>query len=87
MSPGRRALLAWAGGAGLAGWMPSARAGGQVEEPLADSVRTALAMAVAGDGAPPKLEFPSMDARLAHLRWLGAMSQRLTRRKPGTKAP
>lgn len=82
MSPGRRALLAWAGGAGLAGWMPSARAGGQVEEPLADSVRTALAMAVAGDGAPPKLEFPSMDARLAHLRWLGAMSQRLTRRKP-----
>lgn len=83
MSCRRRALLAWAGGAGLmAGGLSPAHAGGQVEEPLADAVRTALAAAVAGDGAPPRLDFPSIEARLAHLRWLGAMSQRLARRKP-----
>jgi soluble lytic murein transglycosylase-like protein len=82
MSPTRRTLLAWAGGVGLTGWGPQARAGGQAEEPLADSVRTALASAVAGDGAPPRLDFPTMDVRLAHLRWLGAMSQRLVKRKP-----
>ncbi len=83
MSCRRRALLAWAGGAGLmAGGLPPAYAGGQVEEPLADAVRTALAAAVAGDGAPPRLDFPSIEARLTHLRWLGAMSQRLARRKP-----
>lgn len=83
MSCRRRALLAWAGGAGLmAGGLPPAHAGGQVEEPLADAVRTALAAAVAGDGAPPRLDFPSIEARLTHLRWLGAMSQRLARRKP-----
>ncbi|MEY2873751.1 MAG: hypothetical protein RLZZ373_1122 [Pseudomonadota bacterium] len=82
MSPTRRTLLAWVGGAGLTGWVPQVQAGGQAEEPLADSVRTALASAVAGEGAPPRLDFPSMDARLAHLRWLGAMSQRLAKRKP-----
>lgn len=84
MSCRRRALLAWAGGAAglMAGGLPPAYAGGQVEEPLADAVRTALAAAVAGDGAPPRLDFPSIEARLTHLRWLGAMSQRLARRKP-----
>jgi soluble lytic murein transglycosylase-like protein len=82
MTPTRRTLLAWAGSVGLTGWTPPVRAGGQAEEPLADSVRTALASAVAGDGAPPRLEFASMDARLVHLRWLGAMSQRLAKRKP-----
>ena len=82
MSLNRRRLLAWAGGFGLVGWGPHAQAGRQAEEPLADSVRTALASAVAGEGAPPRLEFASLDARLAHLRWLGAMSQRLARRKP-----
>lgn len=82
MNPRRRTLLAWAGSVGLTGWTPSVQAGGQAEEPLADSVRTALASAVAGEGAPPKLDFPTMDARLAHLRWLGAMSQRLAKRKP-----
>lgn len=82
MRPTRRALLAWAGGVGLNAWVPAAYAGRQVEEPLADSVRTALASAVADSGAPPKLDFPSVEARLAYLRWLGAMSQRLARRKP-----
>ena len=57
-----------------------ARAGSQIEEPLADSVRTALSAAVA-DSAPPKLEFAHIEMRLAYLRWLGAMSPRLARRK------
>jgi len=58
----------------------AARAGGQIEEPLADAVRSALAKAVAND-APPKPTFDNMDDRLKFLRWLGAMSERLKRYK------
>lgn len=58
-----------------------AAAGGQIEEPLANAVRSALSAAVA-DSGPPVLEFASTAARLAYLRWLGAMSQKLIRRKP-----
>ncbi|MDO9072617.1 MAG: lytic transglycosylase domain-containing protein [Rubrivivax sp.] len=77
MTLARRALLLGAS----ALWLPSrARAGAQVEEPLADSVRTALAASVA-DAAPPKPRFDTVDARLAHLRWLGTTSERLKRRK------
>ena len=54
-------------------------AGAQVEEPLADSVRSALAAAV-GDSAPPKQVFENIEARLAYLRWLGEMSNRLRKR-------
>ena len=57
-----------------------ARAGAQVEEPLADSVRGALSAAIA-NGAPPKPVFVDTDARLAYLRWLGAMSTRLRKRQ------
>ena len=57
-----------------------ARAGAQVEEPLADSVRGALSAAIA-NSAPPKPAFDTIEARLAYLRWLGAMSTRLQRRK------
>ena len=74
MTP-RRALLALP--LGLA-W-PAARAGRQIEEPLADSVRSALAAAIA-QSAPPKPSFERIEDRLAHLRWLGAMSERLKRR-------
>ena len=68
--------------AALAGnaWLPPARAG-QLEEPLADSVRTALSAAIAND-SPPVPEFPDTERRLAYLRWLGANSERLRRRKP-----
>ena len=69
-------------GAGL--WIagvPDAHAGAQVEEPLADAVRTALTSAVA-NSAPPVPEFTALDARLKYLRWLGAMSHRLQRRTP-----
>ncbi|MDQ2779411.1 MAG: lytic transglycosylase domain-containing protein [Pseudomonadota bacterium] len=72
----RRRLVA----APLALWLPRARAGGQVEEPLADSVRSAMASAVA-DEAPPSPGFVTLDARLAYLRWLGAASDRLKKRQ------
>jgi len=68
--------------AGAAWWMPAqqARAGAQIEEPLADSIRTALSSAIA-NAAPPLPEFADTDQRLKYLRWLGAMSNRLQRRK------
>jgi soluble lytic murein transglycosylase-like protein len=55
-------------------------AGAQVEEPLANSVRSALSAAVL-DSAPPRPSFESIDDRLQYLRWLGEMSERLKRRK------
>lgn len=58
-----------------------AHAGSQLEEPLIDSVRTALYSAVAQQ-APPEPEFPTTEARLAYLRWLGTMSERLRKPKP-----
>ena len=56
------------------------QAGSQAEEPLADSVRSVLSAAIANQ-APPKPTFASIEERLAHLRWLGEMSERLKRRK------
>jgi soluble lytic murein transglycosylase-like protein len=56
-------------------------AGGQLEEPLIDSVRSALSAAVSS-GAPPVPEFSNMESRLKYLRWLGAMSDRLKKKKP-----
>ncbi|MGZ8259162.1 MAG: lytic transglycosylase domain-containing protein [Caldimonas sp.] len=78
---GRRALVSAAVAAPLMATLPRpAVAGRQVEEPLADSVRTALSAAIA-DSAPPKPSFPDIEQRLAYLRWLGAMSDRLRRQK------
>jgi soluble lytic murein transglycosylase-like protein len=66
----------------LAAALPtSTRAGAQVEEPLANSVRSVLSAAIA-NSAPPKPVFVDTEARLAHLKWLGEMSTRLRRRKP-----
>ena len=80
----RRTLLG-AGAAVPALWLAAAPqaawAGGQLEEPLADSVRTALASAIAFS-APPEPEFRSTEARIHYLRWLSTMSDRLRRRKP-----
>ena len=56
-------------------------AGGQLEEPLADSVRSALSSAIA-NGSPPIPEFTSTEARLGYLRWLTGMSELLRRYKP-----
>ncbi len=57
-----------------------ARAGGQLEEPLADSVRGALSAAIA-NSAPPLPSFATTEARLSYLRWLSSMSDRLYSRK------
>ncbi|MFM9900934.1 MAG: lytic transglycosylase domain-containing protein [Polaromonas sp.] len=60
---------------------PNAHAGGQLEEPLIDSVRTALSSAIANK-APPIPEFRDTESRLKYLRWLTSMSQRLMKKKP-----
>jgi soluble lytic murein transglycosylase-like protein len=64
-----------------------AQAGAQIEEPLADAVRGALAAAVDGSGAPPRVEFVNLDERLSYLRWLGAMSQRLAQSRFALSKP
>lgn len=58
-----------------------AQAGAQLEEPLADSVRTALSSAIA-NSAPPVPAFADTGGRLTYLRWLGEMSRKLQRRLP-----
>lgn len=60
--------------------MRQAFAGAQIQEPLADSIRSALAAAVASS-APPRPSFESLDQRLDYLSWLGEISNRLKRRK------
>jgi soluble lytic murein transglycosylase-like protein len=72
---GLPAVLAWGG------VVPPAHAGGQLEEPLADSVRNVLSSAIASS-APPVPEFPDTESHLRYLRWLTAMMFRLRRRKP-----
>ena len=52
-----------------------------MEEPLADSVRTALSSAVS-NSAPPVPEFLDTESRLKYLRWLGAKSDQLKNKKP-----
>ncbi len=56
-------------------------AGGQLEEPLVDSVRTALSSAISHH-APPVPEFSNTELRLQYLRWLGRMSERLSKKMP-----
>ena len=75
----RRSLLMIAGAAALAP-LRGVQAGAQAEEPLADSVRLALAAAVS-ESAPPEPSFETMEQRLVYLRWLGEMSQRLRKRE------
>jgi soluble lytic murein transglycosylase-like protein len=77
----RRALLL-----GLLGAPHLARAGAQVEEPLADAIRSALSASIAQSAPPrPKFEASQVDARMAYLRWLGEMSERLKKRKTETQ--
>jgi soluble lytic murein transglycosylase-like protein len=72
-------VAALASALGLGAHEP-AHAGAQVEEPLADAVRSALAAAIA-DSAPPKPGFDTIEQRIAYLKWLGEMSNRLKKRQ------
>ena len=56
-------------------------AGSQLEEPLIDSVRTALSSAVSNH-APPVPDFADTPSRLKYLRWLAESSHRLQKKKP-----
>jgi soluble lytic murein transglycosylase-like protein len=76
----RLALQSTIIGCGQLLFSEQANAGGQLEEPLMDSVRTALSSAVANQ-APPVPEFSDPEARLKYLRWLAAMSDRLYKKK------
>lgn len=77
----RRGCLVALAGAGLASGLPlPALAAGQLEEPLIDSVRTALTASI-NSAAPPVPVFADTASRIAHLRWLTAMNTRLRRRK------
>ncbi len=72
---------------GAIAWLPcsltvrNARAGAQEYEPLADSVRTALAARIA-DTAPPERKFDRMEDRVAFVDWLADMSQRMGPQEP-----
>ena len=79
--PGRRRLLGAAGAWALSSAWPTQAVAGQLEEPLADSVRGALSSAIA-NSAPPVPDFSTTETRLEYLRWLGRMSERLVRRQP-----
>jgi soluble lytic murein transglycosylase-like protein len=57
-----------------------ARAGAQIEEPLADAVRNALSSAV-GSGEPPEPVFADTENRLHYLRWKVEMNTRLVARR------
>ena len=58
-----------------------ALAGRQLEEPLADSVRTALSAAVAGAAEPPQPVFTGPAQEQDYRRWLQQASERLVRYK------
>jgi soluble lytic murein transglycosylase-like protein len=77
----RKAAAGLVAGALALACVTRAHAGAQIEEPLADSVRTALSAAIAGSAPPPELKFDNIQDRLAYLRWLGAMSERLKKNK------
>ncbi len=74
-------LVRMAGSLLLALAASAAHAGAQKEEDLADSVRGALAAAIA-DSRPIRPVFATGGERLAYLKWLGEMSHRLEGRIP-----
>ena len=83
MSLSRRSCLLAGAAAGALPLLPGvAHAGAQIEEPLIDSVRNALSASIRSS-APPKPEFADTPSRLAYLRWLGEMSERLKKKVPG----
>ena len=74
----------WAGGVLLAAGLSfggAAHAGNQKEEAMADSVRLALANAIA-DARPPKPVLRTEAARQRYQQWFDEMSRRLAKRIP-----
>ena len=78
-------LAPWSGGVllalALALALGPAQAGNQKEEALSDSVRLALANAIA-DARPPKPSFRTEAARASYQAWFDEMSRRLSKRLP-----
>jgi hypothetical protein len=66
---------------GLLGGPRAAHAGSQLEEPLIDSVRSALSAAVR-NAAPPVPEFPHAQAEMRYQNWLQSAQVRLKGRRP-----
>ena len=77
----RKGLVSSLALCGLLSIHEQSTAGAQREEPLIDSVRSALSSAI-NNAAPPVPEFADTEARIKYLRWLGAMSERLKKKKP-----
>ena len=87
LAPGvssRRGVLALLGAPALLGLPRAARAGAQIEEPLADAVRNALSTAVTSS-EPPEPVFADTESRLHYLRWKVEMNQRLVARRSDLK--
>jgi soluble lytic murein transglycosylase-like protein len=76
----RLALHAMAG-VGASGAVLPARAAGQIEEPLSQSVRTALSAAVA-EAAPPEPVLSNDEQRQRYAQWLSLSSEQLKRWLP-----
>lgn len=79
----RRHCIRVMAGAAAALLLPRARAGAQIEEPLADAVRSALSAAIS-DSAPPRPRFHSTRERIHYVNWLAEMNERLKRFKATT---
>ena len=77
----RIALLSPVSGLGLLLNHGPALAGSQAEEPLVDSVRSALLSSISNQ-APPVPDFLNEDDRAHYLHWLEGVSERLKRQKP-----
>ncbi len=72
-------------GLGTLVFAEQATAGGQLEEPLVDSVRSALSSAIT-NSAPPIPDFNDTESRLNYIRWLVAQSERLRKKTPDSAA-
>lgn len=66
-------------------WVAPAQAGNQKEEQMADSVRVALANAIA-DARPPKPSFRDETAQVRYQLWFDTMSERLKKRLPDAQS-
>ena len=71
----------WGGLGALAPLGKTAHAGSQLEEPLVDSVRTALTSAISNH-APPVPQFNNAESRLAYQRWSSLIATLLVRLIP-----